>query len=238
MKSIFLIVISTIIVNFSSMSQNEYIIKPTSECIKLLESDGRKIDTLDFFETLPGGAGLIFLMSNDKVVLIPSNFDTGYPGFIYETKKELEEMIKRDFFPIPEKYMSVWELERERLAKLPVVIDYYKEFLFSELRFRTPLNKLDNFRKLYEQIAASLKEKKPLIKKEKLMISFALLFMNYLSRLQNNTWFFETRYEMYNSYKYPLLILHGNTKDIIQQVFISLNDVSSDFDFFIKFIEE
>lgn len=45
-------------------------------------------------------------------------------------------------------------------------------------------------------------------------------------------------YEMYNSYKYPLLQTESGVKDILNLVLISLSPVVSKFDFLMQSIED
>lgn len=214
------------------MSQRKYLKKPASECIKYIESFGHSIDSLIFFKTTPSGSGIVYKLENNKVVLIPSDFNLDYPGFIFESEYDLDEMIKSNFYPIDEKHMTVWEVERKALDSLPKTVDYFKTFLLSELKYEKSLKNLENFKSLYNLLVIEVKNSKPLWKKEKLMISFGILLMNFFVETQSkNKWHFKTRYETYNSYKYPILQSKSEMKDIIQLVFISVADDSSDFDF-------
>lgn len=219
------------------MGQDRYLIKPTSECIKYIESFGHSVDSLDFFKTTPSGSGLVYKLKNKKVVLIPSDFNLKYPGFIFESETDLDSMIKTNFFPLNENHMTVWEMEKKYLDGLPFTIEYFKNFLLLELNYKQEILSLADVQTLYNLLAIKIKECKAFVEKQKLLISFGIIVIHFLAEKKAN-WLFETRYEIYNPYQYPKLKTESQAIDVVELVFICFADDTSDFNFFINSLEE
>lgn len=235
MKNLSFIIIN-IVVNTSVMGQEHYTVKPTSECIKYIESFGRPLCDVRYFDILPSEAGLVYKLKNNKLVLIPSDLDAIYPGFIFASESDLQSMTKADYFSIDEKYMTVWEIEKRYLDSLPRSVEHFKSFLRSELNYENQIKQLSDFEPYYNLAALKVKEKIPLIEKEKLMISFAITVMDFFVEVEKNNWVFEKRCERYNSYQYSQLHTAIDVVDILNLVFICL-ERPSDFNFFVKSID-
>jgi hypothetical protein len=225
-----------ILMPLTGMSQIKYVIKPTVECINYIESLEGNIDSLTFVKTTTSESGLIYKLKNDQFVLIPSDFNPEYPGFVFENLSVLNQMLKKDFFPIGENFMTIWELERNELNALPSGANHYNDFLFSDLGIKKSEVDMGTLKNLYQNVSKNLSklDKKG---KMKIIIAYGIVFMDFLVKTLKYNWSFEKRYETYNSYKYPMVKLKGQTTDVIEILLISLQEEKSNFDFFIKLME-
>lgn len=230
-----LLVIKLCCITFFSMAQ-KYSSKPTSDCITYIESFGIDVGNIDSVSTIPGEVGIVYRLPTKEVVLVPSDFRPDYPGFIFQNIGELNKMIKSGFFPIENKFLTFWELERGNLNTLPHSIKYFKEFLEKELNLKQVNLEISQLEEIFQKIVEIKQRKIAAFLKEKIIVSYCLLVMQYMVENFKYEWLLEQRYEVYNSYSYPLIKLNGETKDVIELLYICLDAEPSSFKMFRDFI--
>jgi hypothetical protein len=216
------------------MSQN-YISKSTKDCIKYIETFGIDSNEIDSVSTIPSEAGLVYKLPNKEVVLIPSDFNPDYPGFIFRSADDLEKMIKSGFFPIESKYLTFWEIENNNLKSLPGSIKYFKNSLNDILSIKPTIYEISELKKIYQSLIEFKASKADLLLKEKLIVSYCILVMDYLVKKNKYTWYFEERFETYNPYTYPQVKLGSDVKNIIELMYICLDGEAASFEMFCNF---
>ena len=124
---------------------------PTKECVEYMKSFG--ITLGDFKEvSIPSGTGNVYKLPTGEVVLIPTDFDMEYSGFVFTNMGELKKMILDDYFPVLEKDLSIWEIERNNLKEIPKSISLYKSFLTDKVN----LSKISAEKTVLEKIYNSI----------------------------------------------------------------------------------
>lgn len=231
----FLFFIVALINSKPAMTQINYKVIATSECIKYIEAQlGREFEITDFYKTIPSQSGLLIKLKNNKIVLVPSNFDPNYPGFIFDDEKSLERMVDDDFYPIGRDNMTAWEIIRNELNILPKSVTYFHDFAFGKSECKPFIKSMEDFRCLYDSVIKNLKISKDPILSHQLVISFAIIVMNFMVENDKAKWQFDKRFEQYNSYKYPSVKVNDREIDLIQLVMICVEDIPKDFDFFLN----
>ena len=220
----------------SANSQNRFTVKPTNQCIKYIESFGLTIH--DFQDSLSSGSPytLVFKLPNNEIVMIPSDLNEKYVGFIYEDTPAFIEMKENDFFPVGQKNLTFWELERDYLNKFPASVPHYTEFLKKELKVVDLSFEKQELEKIYSLVAAYRKGKNPAYSKDKITLAFSLIVMNDLVQKGIGKWQITTRYKTYNSYKYPLVIAYEEKKDVISLAYSTFENKKGDFLRFYSYI--
>ena len=56
------------------------------------------------------------------------------------------------------------------------------------------------------------------------MLAYAIVVMDYLVKSKGAEWKFYKKYEIYNSYNYPLVILDGEQRHVVSYLFSTLEE--------------
>jgi hypothetical protein len=221
----------------TTAQEKDYTRKTTSECINYIESFERSLSVADSL-SIPGLGGLIYKLPNDKIVLIPTNYEIEYSGFIFSSLSAFNEMVEKDYYPVAENELTSWEVEKFNLENLPFSTVKYKQFLEKNLKIdNVDISNDTQLRIIYDVIVRFLKIKKSVqIIKERMVLSFAIVIMDHLVKLYSGKWKYQKRYEVYNSYNYPLIEIQNKTKNTINDLYILFEGKAADFIFFKKFI--
>ncbi|MBB1287392.1 hypothetical protein HRH25_23655 [Flavisolibacter sp. BT320] len=213
-------------------SQMNYKVLPTKQCIAYIESQGLTVDDWDTTLSIPSGYGFLYSLPTKEIVLIPTRTGMPYEGFIYKNKAAFERMVQEDFFPLSEQYLTYWEMERDNLKSLPASVPYFESLLQAELQLNTVLRNPEGLEKVYHLLVKFIKEKKSKNLNERVVLAYAILVMDYLVRTKGAEWEIAKRYEIYNSYFDPIVILDDEWKDVVGNLFATLQEPKGNYRYF------
>jgi hypothetical protein len=228
------IVIIFILLSFKSMSQDikpNFTIKSVKDCLDYLKPFKINPQNRDSKLFIPGYGGLVYTLPNGEIILIPTDTDLEYSGFIFPNLNSFKEIVASGYFPVPEEQLTSWEIERFRLIELPKSISFYQGFLKEYLGdYKFNINIKDELNVGYEKLLRFIKSKDhSKVLKERVVLSFSLVVMDQLVTVNKGCWHFDERFEIYNSYPYPYISVDDETKDIINELYISIEDSENNF---------
>lgn len=113
-------------------------VQSTKECIEYIESFGLTIHDESEYE-IQSHSGLVYLLPNKEVVLIPANFDLKYPGIIFQTLEIFKYYSDMNFFPIGDDEMSWFELHNFEMKQFVSGSNFYARMLCENIKISLPI---------------------------------------------------------------------------------------------------
>lgn len=127
-NSIFLILLISEMISFNAMNSDtaQYKVIPTRECIMYIEKFGLTIhDDSDY--RIKSTSGLVYILPNSEVVLLPTNFDLEYPGIVFKNLTIFKHYAELNFFPIGEENMTWFERYNNQIKQFREKPEFYSE---------------------------------------------------------------------------------------------------------------
>ena len=208
------------------MSTNtEYQIKTKKEMIEYIHKSGVRLKDFDY--QLETNYALVYKLPNDEIILLPAGkVGMEYPSFLFSTKNDLEKMIDNDFFPINKEYMNAFELEYDRMKNIQNNLNYYYSYLSTTLKidFDEHLTEI-KLEKIYNKILLNNFIDKKI--EETVLISYSILYMDFLRKIYNGNWEIKKKYGVYNPYVSIFLQTEKKRYDIYQKILIAIKGKKS-----------
>jgi hypothetical protein len=160
-----------------------------------------KLDDLDFDYQLKTNNGLVYTISNGKVVFLPNHLRG--PGLLFENRDCFDEMIASDRLPIDNPGNSLYDTELERIRTINKQIDFYRGHLNTVLKF--------DFPEISEDVAQAYLKKVIGRTIKKLttntdLVGLIAVFGEVMRRKIDGKWVIEKWYGSYNPYYMPRIL--------------------------------
>jgi hypothetical protein len=178
-----------------------------------------------------------YKLPNGKILLIPNISDQEYPGIIFNNADDFKQVSRSGYFNLEDKFLSPWEKEKKYLDSLPESINYFKEVV--NMKLDSPMiESYQGLKEGFEKIFGILRSQKINSRnKHQIIISYGICILHYLVVKRNAQWKFEKRYEVYNSYTYPTVILGKEWLDPISLFYSFVKSNNNNFESFATFLE-
>jgi hypothetical protein len=207
-----------------------YKVIPTRACIEYIERNGLTIqDNSDY--GIKSSSGLIYLLPNNEVVLIPANFDLNYPGIVFENLEIFRHYADLNFFPIGEENMTWFERYNNQIKQFRTHSEFYSKTLTQVLHVQFPFQNSDDIKEAFlkvREILHSGKQEIGLRKAEQLVYSFGLALTNYLVDIKKLKPVYRESYENYNPVTNVLIEEDGEVDNILTTCSIYIRSTSPD----------
>ncbi|MBX9784359.1 MAG: hypothetical protein K2X48_13800 [Chitinophagaceae bacterium] len=204
---------------------SQYKVIPTRDCIAYIEKYGLTIDD-DSDYRIKSTSGLVYTLSNNEVVLLPTNFDLDYPGIVFKNLDVFKYYAALDFFPIGEQNMTWFERYNKQIQQFREKREFYSNPL-ETLNITLPFKNTEEIKSAFlkvESFIASTKCKDFSFQQVHMIYSFGLAVTNYLIDYKGYKLLLKSGYENYNPITNVLIEKNGGIKDILT---ISLIDFDS-----------
>src|SRR5690606_522661 len=141
----FLILLSVITINSNAMDRDtsQYKVISTRECIEYIEKKGLTIHD-DSEYRIKSTSGLVYILPNSEVILIPTNFDLDYPGIIFKDLETFKHYADLDFFPIGEDNMTWFERYNNQIKQFKTHPEFYSKTLLETLHVTFPFKSAED----------------------------------------------------------------------------------------------
>ncbi|MFT3948317.1 MAG: hypothetical protein QM763_15205 [Agriterribacter sp.] len=211
-----------------NIETSNYKIISTRECIKYIEDNGLTIYDDSEYQ-IKSLSGLIYILPNNEVVLIPTNFDLNYPGIIFKTLGIFEQYRNMDFFPIGEDNMTWGERYNNQIKKFRENPAFYQKTLES-LQISSPLKNIEDIKSAFIKIQTYIdgnNRKKFSFEQVDIICSFGLAIIDYMVNKKNYNLIFEEGYENYNPITKVLVEKNNERRNILHICFLSFDGNAS-----------
>ncbi|MFT3748128.1 MAG: hypothetical protein QM768_07415 [Agriterribacter sp.] len=219
----------------------KYVVSTTRECIKYIEANGVTLEDDNSQYSINSKSGLVYMLPNNEVVLIPTNLDPEYPGIIFKEKSYFLNCVHKDFFPIDEDKMTWLEKNNSRVIHFQEFPSFYSNVVEQQLNIKYPLTKLVEMEKGFEKLKLVLKtgSKKAWDPSfQEVVYCFGFSIIDYLMSTHDYQLRFEKSYENYNPYSYPFLFKNGIKINILSKLFRYIeSDNKNSFTIFLRNVE-
>lgn len=228
-----LITIKTVAMNNDSVP---YKVIPVKECIKHIKKNGMTIFDESEYE-IKSRSGVVYVLPNKEVVLVPTNFNPDYPGMIFKDIEVFKYYRDQDFFPIGSENMTWYERHNKEIREFRTNHDFYWNELKETIDIELPLRTENDVKSAFSKIQAVLKKhkwRKDHVKRFELIGAFGLAVTNFLIDEREYELIFQYGYENYNPYTEALVKKDEILQDIIYTCYINLEgkDATESLDFF------
>lgn len=206
---------------------------------KTLSDNDLKIDDAIFI--LESNNASVFELKNKELLVLPQRqpLDENYPILIFENQAQIDSCVANDFFPIEEKFLTLKEKEYKRMSKVEDSIVHYLTFLNSylNLSLNTDYSEIDVETTYNHLSKLTLKKIKDPEKFSKALLSFSLLYMNFLVNNQSASWIKKKSYDTYN----PTCELFISLNDKVLSIYVATiilfqGVVKDDFNYYKRFV--
>lgn len=222
-----LFTIKTVAMDNDSMP---YKVIPVKECIKYIEKNGLTIfDKSDY--KIKSRSGIVYLLPNKEVVLVPTNFNPDYPGMIFNTIEVFKYYRDQDFFPIGSENMTWYERHNKQIIEFRTNHDFYWNKIREIVNVNLPFKNEKDVESAFLNIQLILKKpewEKDVVKRFELVAAFGLSVTDFLVDKRGYELIMRHEYENYNPYTEVLVKNNGVIKDIINTSYSYLGDRKSD----------
>lgn len=113
---------------------------PSKQCIEYLEEKGTKLQIQRPDDATKSTSGLVYILSNGEVVLLPSHVKPSYPGIIFKDMTEYKKYADLDSFPIDKKDMTWLEANASNMKEFGINNQFFISILRKELNLQIPLD--------------------------------------------------------------------------------------------------
>jgi len=188
--------------------------------------------------SIPSNSGLVFTLSNGEFVIIPSHLKPDVPCMIISDKSQFLKFIEQDFFPIGNENMTWMELHAPEIKKFGSGFMSEDTSINSALGIKAPFRDSEeiqsSFEKLRMYIRSTIENKKQV---SAAVNAFGLAVTEYLITVKKYAWELQKRYETYNPYYYPVIIVDGKRINTISKLYIALDSHSeASYSLFSRFV--
>jgi len=218
LKRIFLIIFSAAMINSNAMNSDtpQYKVIPTRDCIAYIEKYGLTIND-DAEYRIKSTSGLVYILPNKEVVLLPTNFDLEYPGIVFKNLEIFKHYSELDFFPIGEDNMTWFERYNKHIREFREKPEFYSKAL-ETLNIILPFKNAEEIKSAFlkvQSFIASTKHKDFSFEQVHMIYSFGLAVTNYLIDYKGYTPLLKNGYENYNPITNVLIEKNGELKDVL-----------------------
>ncbi len=241
LKKTFLILFCAITVNSNGMNNDtsHYKVTSTRECIKYIERHGLTIHD-DSQHQIKSTSGIIYILPNNEVVLIPTNFDLEYPGIIFKDLETFKYYSALDFFPIGEDNMTWFERYNNQIKQFRTHHDFYSKTLTETLHVTLPFRDEKDIKTAFikvQSIIGSSNKKNYSFEQANLVCSFGLGVTSYLIDNKGYKLILREGYENYNPITEVLVKKNGEIKNVVNKCLIFFdNSIPDSLDTFMQSI--
>jgi hypothetical protein len=227
-KIIFLLlfITSTINTNAMNIDTSKYKVMSTKDCIAYIEKYGLTIhDNAEY--TLNSASGLVYILPNREVVLMPSNFDLEYPGMVFINLETFKYYSDLDFFPIGEENMTWFERYDKQIQQFREDPEFYTKSL-GMLDITLPFKNIREIESAYlkvQSFSSSTNHKDLSFDQVHMIYSFALAVTNYMIDYKGHKLLLQKSYENYNPITNVLIEKNGELKDILSTSLLAFNGI-------------
>ncbi|HET9058271.1 MAG TPA: hypothetical protein VFN30_15610 [Chitinophagaceae bacterium] len=207
-----------------------YEVKSTKECIAYIENAGLSIHDDDPNLSIKSKSGVIYVLPNGEVVLVPSNFDLDYPGIIFKNKSAFEHYAARDFFPIGEDNMTWFERYNKQIRQFRKSPEFYSKAL-KTLDITLPFKNAEEIKSAFlkvQSFIASTNPKDFSFERVHIIYSFGLAVTNYFIDYKGYKLLLKKGYENYNPITNIEIEKEGMVKDVLYTCLIYIETCSPD----------
>lgn len=210
--------------NSMNIDASKYKIISTQECIKYIEDNGLTIYD-DSEHQIKSLTGLIYILPNKEVVLIPTSFDLNYPGIIFKNLEIFEYYRDLNFFPIGESNMTWPERYNNEIKKFREHPKFYKKALES-LQIPLPLKNIEDIKSAFMKIQAFTdgnNKERFSFEQVHVICSFGLAVVDYMIDHKNYKLIFEEGYGNYNPITKILVEKNDTKRNILHVCLLSFD---------------
>lgn len=205
-------------INSNAMSNDttQYKVIPTRECIAYIEKQGLTIHD-DSEYGIKSNSGLVYVLPNKEVVLLPTNFDLDYPGIIFNDLKTFKHYAELNYFPIGEHNMTWFERYNKEIQQFREKPDFYSKAL-QTLGVMLPLKNIPEIKSAFlkvQPLIASTKPQDLSFEQVHLIYSFGLAVTNYMVDYKGYELIINKGYENYNPITNIEIKKNGMFKDVL-----------------------
>ena len=102
----------------------------------------------------------------------------------------------------------------------------------TELKLNNIPNNIVEFETVYDLLAKFVKSKYDRKLRQRVMLAYSLIVMDYLVKKENARWEFIKRFEIYNSYNEPFVVVDGEDVSVLGNLVATLRESKGNFRFF------
>jgi len=231
-KNTLLIFFCSIKINSKAMGSDtaQYKIVPTRQGIAYIEKSGLTIhDESDY--RIKSTSGLVYILPNKEVVLLPTNFDLDYPGVVFKNLEIFKHYADLNFFPIGEDNMTWFERYNGQIKQFRSNREVYTTAL-ETLNITLPFKNVEEIKSAFLKVQSftdSTKSKDFSFEQIHMIYSFGLGVANYLIDYKGYKLIIEKGYENYNPITNVSVKKDGKFKDVLYtcRIYIETNSPDS-----------
>lgn len=207
----------------------EYKVISTQECIAYIAKFGLTIqDDSDY--RIKSTSGLVYILPNKEVILLPTNFDLEYPGILFKSLTLFKHYAELNFFPIGEDKMTWFERYNKQIKEFRAKPEFYRKAL-ETLNVRLPFKNVDEIKSAFlkvQSFTASTKSENFSFEQVHMIYSLGLAVTNYLIDYKGYKVIMKEGYENYNPITNVLVEKDGASKDVLYSCLIYIGTYSPD----------
>ena len=228
-KTVFLILFSSVMINSNAMNSDtpQYKVIPTRECIAYIEKSGLTIhDDSDY--RIKSTSGLVYILPNEEVVLLPTNFHLDYPGIVFKNLAIFKYYAKLNFFPIGENNMTWFERYNNQIKEFRSKPEFYSKAL-ETLNIQLPLKNVEEIKSAFLKVQSftdATERKYFSFEQVHMIYSFGLAVTNYLIDFNGYKLILKRGYENYNPNTNVLIEKNGELINILNVCLIDFDQAS------------
>lgn len=228
-KIILGLLLAAAIVKSNAMNKDstEFRIISTKAGIEYLERSGLTINDESEYQ-IQSNSGLVYILPNKEVMLLPTNFDPEYPGIIFKDLATFKQYAKQNYFPIGDEHTTWFERFNHEIKHFREKPAFYADALKApglSVPFKTDADVRTAFQKLQSWLD-SAKRGSFTFEQLHAVSSMALEVINYLVDYKGYKLQFREGYENYNPVTEVLVEKNGQVKDVIATC-ISFSEIKS-----------
>jgi hypothetical protein len=191
-------------------------IKSADDLIKILEKDGKSPPLYDFDYQLQTNYGLVFNLTNNKVIFLPNNFRD--KGLIFEDNNCFKQVIHADKFPLENPERTLYDTEIEGIKIINEQIGFYHSHLNTILKFDYPeINQEIAQLYLKKIIGRTIKK----LTTHKDIIALIAVLGELIRKEVNGKWVIEKWYGTYNPHFKPRILNNKQRLIFIDDIILS-----------------
>jgi len=193
--------------------ERNYTIKDVDELIKYLTKFGRQHPIKDKDYQLKTNKCWIHELDNDEIIVFPNKYisrTTTKPvkGIIFRNRKEFENTLEKDIFPMENIERNLYDLEVDKIKNINKEVEYYFDYLCSLYKLG---KKSFDEETAYQLFSQTIGRKIKGIAGGKDKVSLMAVAGEIAREKIKGKWLLEKRYGTFNPYYVPMLLTKSNT---------------------------